>query len=91
MDTEYSGIIIYGVVMNVITFFYFGWDKMRAATQRRRVRERTLWILMILGGSMGGLLGMRIFRHKTRKLSFQAAVAVIVMAQVVLVAWFFMN
>lgn len=75
----------------MITFFYFGWDKMSAAKDWRRIRERTLWILMILGGSVGGLLGMRIFRHKTRKLSFQVVVAVILMAQILIGFWLIKN
>lgn len=84
-------VIIYGVAINVITFIYFGWDKTKAAVEGRRVRERTLWLLMILGGSIGGLLGMHVFRHKTKKISFQAAVALILMAQILLTVFFFLD
>lgn len=87
MPLNINYFVLYGVVINVITFLYFGWDKSQAAVQGRRVRERTLWLLMILGGSIGGLVGMHIFRHKTRKLSFQAAVAAILAAQIWFLIW----
>ncbi len=78
----------YLLVINIITFFYFGWDKMRSQIYNaRRVNEKTLWILSLVGGSIGALIGMKFFRHKTKKLSFQAGIAVILVIQICLV-WF---
>lgn len=78
-------LIIYFLVINIVTFFYFGFDKMRSQIGERRVRERTLWILSFIGGSAGALLGMHFFRHKTKKLSFQTVIAIILMAQIWLI------
>jgi uncharacterized membrane protein YsdA (DUF1294 family) len=77
-------LIIYLVLVNVITFFYFGFDKLKAHWQSRRVPEMTLWILSLIGGSIGGLLGMKFFRHKTKKTSFQAGMAVIITVQILI-------
>ena len=80
----------YGILINLYAFFIFGFDKARSTqTNARRIRERTLWLSMILGGSLGALLGMHLFHHKTKKLSFQAVAAVILMAQVLLFLYFY--
>lgn len=58
-------------MMSVVTFFMFGYDKWRAGRAGERVSEARLIWLSALGGWLGGLLGMIIFRHKTSKWSFQ--------------------
>ena len=73
------------VVLNVITFLVFGYDKLIAGGKARRVPEKILWILAALGGSVGGLLGMYVFHHKTRKLSFQVIMAGIFLVQTILI------
>ncbi len=82
-------IIIYIIGINVITFFYFGFDKLRSRLGEQRVSEKTLWLLSLIGGSVGALLGMKFFRHKTKKLSFQAGMAMVVMIQVGLLFFIF--
>jgi uncharacterized membrane protein YsdA (DUF1294 family) len=57
-------------VMSCIALFAYGFDKRRAANGDRRVPERTLHILALLGGWPGALMGQRQFRHKTNKISF---------------------
>ena len=59
--------------MSVVCFAAYGLDKRRAVAGSRRVPERTLHILALLGGWPGGLLGQRHFRHKTKKLPFLIA------------------
>jgi uncharacterized membrane protein YsdA (DUF1294 family) len=67
--------IIYLVIINIITFFVFGLDKIKAQIYRaRRVSEKNLWSFVIIGGSAGALAGIRFFRHKTRKLDFSFGV-----------------
>ena len=78
-------LILYLLAINVITFFFFGIDKIKARSGKRRVSEKRLWMLSLIGGSLGALLGMKYFRHKTKKLSFQAGFAVILILQGVLV------
>lgn len=78
-----QAVLAYIVGINIVTFFYFGFDKLKSMmTRRRRVPEKMLWFLAFIGGSIGALLGMQFFRHKTRKLSFQAGIAIIIALQV---------
>ena len=58
---------IYLVVLTVITFFAYGIDKLKAKTGGFRIPEKILLILGFIGGGAGGILGMQIFNHKTRK------------------------
>ena len=78
-------IIIYFILINLITFITFGIDKGKAINNNRRVSEKTLWIMSLIGGSLGALLGMKMFRHKTKKLSFQAMMAVILVLQIFII------
>lgn len=81
----------YVAVINVAAFLAFGIDKARSRrVGARRTPEATLWILMLLGGSVGALMAMNYFRHKTKKLSFQAVAALILALQILLV-YFFLN
>lgn len=56
--------------MSLVLFALMGVDKRRAQMGGRRVRERTLFLLAFLGGALGGIVGMRAFRHKTKHASF---------------------
>lgn len=76
--------MIYGIVINVITIFCFGIDKAQSREQyARRISEKTLFILSFVGGSLGALLAMKFFRHKTKKLSFQVILAIILAIQII--------
>lgn len=57
-------------VMSLVSFLVMGSDKRRAKQGARRVPEARLFLLALLGGGVGGLLGMYVFRHKTRHLQF---------------------
>ena len=59
------------VLMNLVTFWVYGADKRRARRGQWRVPERTLFLLPLLGGSIGALAGMRVFHHKTRHWYFR--------------------
>lgn len=78
-----QAVLVLFVGCNILTFFTFGWDKWKATLGTRRISERTLWILCLFGGSAGALLAMNFFRHKTKKISFQAVLAVILAAQII--------
>jgi uncharacterized membrane protein YsdA (DUF1294 family) len=69
-------------LFNVTTLIAFGFDKWRAARSKLRVSEFTLLLLAALGGWLGGLLAMNLFRHKTAKWTFKLkyALAVIPLA-----------
>jgi uncharacterized membrane protein YsdA (DUF1294 family) len=75
-------IYAYLASMSVVTFLLYGYDKRQAVTGGTRVPELALHAAALLGGSPGALLGQQLFRHKTRKLSFQMVFAAIVLLQV---------
>ena len=62
--------MIYLVIINVISFIIYGIDKYKAKKNTYRISEKSLFMLSIMGGMIGSLLGMRFFHHKTRKISF---------------------
>lgn len=75
-------ILIYLVTVNVLSLLLMHSDKRRAENHRWRIPEATLILTAILGGSVGTLLGMYLFRHKTRHLRFKAGVPLILTLQV---------
>ena len=77
-------LMIYLVIINLIAFLTFGADKRRARRDRRRVRESTLFLLAAIGGSIGALLGMYVFRHKTRHWHFCVGIPAILILQIAL-------
>lgn len=74
----------YFLLINIAAFLFFGIDKMKAGLRHRRVRERTLFVLALLGGSIGALAAMNLFRHKTKKVSFQTILMLIVLLHIFL-------
>ena len=81
----------YLLVVNVLLFALMGIDKWKAKNGRWRIPEKTLFLAAILGGSVGGILGMRVFRHKTRHNSFKYGFPAILIAQLALVGWIVSN
>ncbi len=71
----------YLLAINLITCFAFGLDKRRARREARRLRESTLLTLAALGGAPGGLLGMRVFHHKTLHRKFTLGLPAILIAE----------
>lgn len=70
------------LAVNLVTFCTFGWDKRSAKKGRWRIRESTLLGMCAVGGTIGGLLAMRLFHHKTRKKPFFIGVPLMLAAQV---------
>ena len=71
-------------LINIVLFVLFGRDKAAARRGARRTPETTLLALAVLGGSLGGLLGMLLFRHKTRKPAFRIGLPLILIVQLLL-------
>ena len=65
-----KGLYIYLIALNLLAFGLMGLDKSRARRGAWRIPEKTLFLAALLGGSLGGNLGMQIFRHKTKKRAF---------------------
>jgi uncharacterized membrane protein YsdA (DUF1294 family) len=61
----------YLLVISLITFVQYGWDKRQARKQKRRIPEKRLHLLALAGGTPGALLGQLAFRHKTQKKRFR--------------------
>ena len=78
-------LIIYLVIINLAAFFIFGIDKRRAIKNRWRIAESTLFLLALIGGSIGAEAGMYVFHHKTRHLRFVIGIPLIFTLQVLIV------
>ena len=61
---------LYILIINLITFGVFALDKKKAKKKQWRIPESTLLLLSLIGGSLGGLLAMKIVKHKTQKIKF---------------------
>lgn len=71
-------LVVYAAVVNLTVFCMFGIDKSRARRQQWRIPERRLLAMALLGGSLGALAGMRVFRHKTRHKLFSIGIPLLV-------------
>ena len=83
--------LLYLLLINAVAFLLMLVDKIKAKKNRWRIRERTLFGSALLGGSIGALLGMYTFRHKTKHLSFTLGMPAILIAQVALAIWIFLK
>ena len=87
---QHKVLIMYLVVINFITLAAFAIDKIAAIEGRSRIRIVTLLGLAFIGGSLGGLIAMYLFRHKIRKDYFTVGIPMIMLMQV-FVIFYFMN
>ena len=74
-------VLYYLLIINAAGFLLMLVDKWKAKKNRWRIRESTLLIVAVLGGSIGSLAGMYLFRHKTQHLKFTLGVPLILAAQ----------
>lgn len=70
-----------------MTFVFFAVDKSKAKSHQRRIPEKTLFFLMFVGGTIGGLMGMKYVRHKTQKTEFKQVVFLIVTIQILILGF----
>ncbi|MCI8893141.1 MAG: DUF1294 domain-containing protein [Lachnospiraceae bacterium] len=80
----YKAVAAYLILVNIISFLVMGLDKHRAKVHKWRVSEKTLFLLALLGGSAGSVLGMYTFHHKTRHRYFVWGMPAILFLQIVL-------
>lgn len=81
------GILGYLIIMNLIGFYSMWSDKQKAKKGAWRTPEANLMLIAILGGSLGSLLGMKKFRHKTKHPKFCIGIPVILVVQVIVIVW----
>ena len=74
---------VYLLVITAVTFAVYGWDKLCAKRGMWRVPEKILLLLAFLGGSVGAMAAMAIFRHKTLHLKFRYGVPLILILQLI--------
>ena len=79
-----EALMYFCIVINIITFLVFGYDKWQAKNNKRLISEFNLLLLAGIGGTIGGLIGMNFFKHKTNKFSFILSFYAIVILQIVL-------
>ena len=87
LTTPAGALAVWLIAINIVTFAVYGIDKRRAKRGAWRVPEKTLFLLPLLGGSLGALLGMKVFHHKTKHWYFVWGVPAILLAQIALAVW----
>ena len=76
------------IILNLISFITYGVDKHKAVKNKWRIPESTLILLALIGGAVGAILGMKVFRHKTKHPKFYIGVPLILVLHIVIVALF---
>ena len=78
-------ILVYLIVINLISFTTMGVDKSKARKRSWRIPESTLFVLALIGGSIGSIAGMHIFKHKTKHWYFLYGMPAILIIQILIV------
>lgn len=82
-------LLYYFIGINIIGFFAMAIDKNKARRNHFRIPERTLFLIAIIGGSLGSYLGMKTFRHKTKHPSFVYGIPTIFILQILILILYF--
>ena len=85
LDLRY--VVLYFFIINLIGFLAMGIDKYKAQRELWRIPEGTLITIALIGGSIGAIIGMKCFRHKTKKLKFSVGLPTILISEVFLVIY----
>ena len=80
-------LFVYLVIINLLSLFLMAEDKRRASRHLWRIPERTLFAAALVGGSVGALLSMYLFHHKTRHWYFVVGMPLILVAQLAAGYW----
>lgn len=91
MPNEILYPLIFIAFTNLLAFVGMGVDKYNAKHRHFRIEEHTLLCLAVLGGAIGILLGMLIFRHKTKKKRFTVMVPLFLLIEALLCAWYILD
>jgi uncharacterized membrane protein YsdA (DUF1294 family) len=77
------------IFVNLLALFLFGFDKYRAKHRQWRIPEGFLFLIALLGGSLGAVIGMDLFRHKTRRTAFHRGLPVLFFLHFILCLYIF--
>ena len=80
-----NALLYYLLVINILTFVVFGIDKWKAKQGSWRISEATLLMFAVIGGTIGALLGMQVWRHKTMHKKFKYGLPLILLGQIALI------
>ena len=80
-----KNIAIYLIIINLVGFLSMLIDKKKAERGSWRIKESTLLIIAVLGGSIGSIAGMYTFRHKTQKPRFYVGLPIIIVLQILII------
>ena len=80
-------LMIYLAAVNVLTFFMYGIDKLKAKRSKWRISEETLLWMAVIGGSIGAWLGIKIWHHKTMHKKFKYGVPAIIILQIAAIVY----
>lgn len=75
----------YLLLINIIAFIIIYVDKQKAINHRWRIKESTLFLIATIGGSIGTILGMYAFHHKTKHKKFTLGIPLILIVQILLI------
>jgi len=78
---------LYLIAVNFLAFALMGIDKGRARRHGRRISERALFFFPLMGGALGGIAGMGLFRHKTLHRSFRLGLPALLALQAAALVW----
>ena len=82
-------LFVYLIAVNIVAFILYGVDKARAKNRKWRISEKVLLGIAVIGGSVGAILGMLAFHHKTRHWYFRYGLWIILALQIILVLAFY--
>ena len=77
----------YLFAINIVSFFLYGIDKYKAKKNKWRISEATLLMIVVIGGSIGAWVGMRLWHHKTMHKKFKYGIPIIIILQISLVVY----
>ncbi|SHK29736.1 Uncharacterized membrane protein YsdA, DUF1294 family [Anaerocolumna jejuensis DSM 15929] len=86
---DYYLLLIYFILVNTFSFLLMGIDKYKARKNKWRIKESTLFLSSVIGGSLGSLLGMFFFRHKTKHKKFLLGMPCILLIHICLLLYWF--
>ena len=77
--------LFYFTLINIIAFITIFIDKQKAKKRKWRIKESTLFLISLIGGSLGTLLGMYTFHHKTKHKKFTLGIPFIILIQIIII------
>ncbi len=89
MSSILQNVFTYMAVVSVIGFFLMGIDKAKARRNAWRIPEKTLLLIVFVGGGAGVWIGMEVFRHKTKHLQFKYGVPLVAILEFIAVCYVF--